>query len=263
MPLFWQLTKRSFQRQLTYRAAVFAGFVTNFAFGLFRIAIIIALYGDRQIVAGVDVQGGITYMVLIQAVIGYLSLFSWYDLMHSVHSGEVAADLLKPMNLFTFWLAKDLGRALVQFLFRGLLIILLYSLFFDLAYPSNLTQWMGLATAVVLSWLVSFAWRFLLNLTAFWTPNAVGIVRFFFVLSWFFSGFLMPLRYFPDWVIRIANLTPFPHTLNTVMDVYIGALQGTALIQALLMQVLWALILIALGQLTLRAGVKRLVILGG
>ena len=73
----------------------------------------------------------------------------------------------------------------------------------------------------------------------------------------------MPLRFFPDWFIRLAYLTPFPHTVNALVEVYLGVLTGTELLQALLGQLLWAVGLIVVAQLTLRAGVRRLVIQGG
>lgn len=263
MRTFFEISLASFRRHMTYRATVFAGLITNFIFGVFRIAILVALYGENESVAGVSLTGGITYMVLIQGVIGFLSMFSWYELMNSVYSGEVVTDMLKPLSLYTSWLARDLGRAGVQFIFRGVLIVLLYAPFFTLTYPDSPLQWSSLFVVMLLSWLVSFSWRFVVNLAAFWTPNAMGIGRFLFILSWFFSGFLMPLRYYPDWLIRIANLTPFPSTVNVVMDTFIGILNGPELVQAILAQLVWLIILLTAGQLLLRAGQRRLVILGG
>jgi ABC-2 type transport system permease protein len=263
MRLFWEVTARAYRRYLTYRAATMAGLLTNFFFGFLRVAILLALYGEQQEVAGLDRQQAITYTVLTQAVLAYLSLFGWYDLMNSVHSGEVATDLLKPMGYFNFWLARDLGRALVQFLLRGVTLLIGYGLVFDLIYPTNGGQWTAVFLAVILSWLVSFAFRFLVNLPAFWTPNAQGFGRFFFMAAWFFSGFLMPLPFFPDWVQTIAHLTPFPHMINTVMQIFIGELTGWALAAALLQQAAWFVALWLSGQLLLRAGLRRLVILGG
>jgi ABC-2 type transport system permease protein len=263
MRLFFELARKSFRRYLTYRAAAVAGLITNFFFGLMRVAVLLALFGDNQQVEGFTIAGVITYTALTQAVIAYLGMFGWYDLMNSIHSGEVAADLLKPMNYLSFWLAQDLGRAAVNFLLRGVTIMIAYALIFDLAYPETAAQWLALICSVMLSWLVSFAWRFLINLPAFWTPNALGFGRFGFVISWFFSGFLMPLRFLPDWIQQIARLTPFPHMLNTVVEVYLGVLQGPALARALLIQVLWVLLLFVLAQLILRTAVRRLVILGG
>ena len=263
MRLFWEVTRRAFRRHLTYRAAALAGLVTNVFFGLVRASILVALYGEREQVAGLSVQDAITYTGLTQAVIVYLSIFGWYDLMNAVHQGEIAADLLKPMRLFTFWLAQDLGRALVGLLLRGLTIMLVYALIFDITYPVGVVQWGALLLTLFLSWLLSFAYRFLVNLSAFWSPDAKGIGRFAFVVAMFFSGFLMPLRFFPEWVQTLAYLTPFPHLLNTVVEVYLGVVTGPALAQALLAQALWAAGLALLCQLVLARATRRLVILGG
>lgn len=263
MRLFYEIARRSFQRHLSYRAATIAGLVTNIFFGLLRVAILLALIGTREQVEGYTVSGLIVYTALTQAMISFLSLFGWTDLMESIYTGEVAADLLKPMGFFTFWLAKDLGRAVLNFLLRGVTILAFYGLFFDLVYPETAVQWFTLFLTLVFSWLLSFSWRFLINLTAFWSPNARGIIRFGSLMPWFFSGFLMPLRFFPDWVTRIAYMTPFPHMLTTTVDVYLGVLSQSELVAALLIQAAWVFVLIGAGQVVLKTAVSRLVILGG
>jgi ABC-2 type transport system permease protein len=261
--LFWEITQRSYQRYLTYRAATVAGLVTNFFFGILRASILVALYGTQTQVEGISVNGVITYAALTQAVIGYLSLFNWYDLMITVYTGEVGSDLLKPMSYLGYWMARDLGRAAVQLVFRGFTVMAGYALLFDLTWPQGTGQWLALGVTLIFSWLLSFLWRFLINLASFWTPNARGVLRLFFVLSWFFSGFLMPLRFFPDWVIKLSYLTPFPEMLNTVVEVYLGVLKGPELLKALAFQLMWVLVLFLGAQFVLRAGVRRLVILGG
>jgi ABC-2 type transport system permease protein len=261
--LFWEITKLSIRRHLSYRAATVAGLVTNIFFGLLRASVLSALYGSREVVEGLSIQDVITYTGLTQAVIIYLSIFGSYDLMRAVYQGEIAADLLKPVSLFTFWLAQDLGRAVVGFFLRGLTIMVIYALVFDITYPTSLLQWLTLFVSLILSWLISFAYRFLVNLSAFWSPDARGIGRFAFIIVMFFSGFLMPLRFFPDWVQSLAYLTPFPHMLNTVVEVYLGVLTSTELVNALLAQIAWAVALIIVCQIVLRLGTKRLVILGG
>jgi ABC-2 type transport system permease protein len=200
---------------------------------------------------------------LTQAVIAFLSLFSWYEVMYSVHSGDISSDLLKPMNYYGFWLAQDLGRAIAGLLMRGVPMMLAYALLFGITLPHGIVQWLALGLALGLSWLASFSWHFLLNLAAFWTPNALGIGRFGFSLTWFLSGFLMPLRLFPEWFVRLCYLTPFPHMVNTIVEVYLGVVSGPALVEALLGQLLWVLILVGAGQLVLRAGMRQLVIQGG
>jgi ABC-2 type transport system permease protein len=263
MRVFWELSTLSFQRQLAYRSAHLAGLVANFFFGLLRAAVLVALYGAREEVAGFTVTMAITFTGLSQAMIGHLSLFSWSDVMRSIYSGEIANDLLKPMGFFSYWLAQDAGRAFAAFLMRSLTIMFAYAIFFDISYPNKIESWAALLVAILLSWLVSFSWRFLVNLAAFWTPNAIGIARLLFGFSWILSGFFMPLNYFPDWFQHLAYATPFPSMVFTVIEVYLENLTGVELFQALMGQVLWFLILFVLILIVLRAGIRQLVVQGG
>ena len=73
----------------------------------------------------------------------------------------------------------------------------------------------------------------------------------------------MPLRYFPDWFVKLCAFTPFPYMINTVVEVYLGVVQGPAVIQALLAQIFWLAGLILAGEFVLRIGIRKLVILGG
>lgn len=248
---------------MTYRAAIMAGLFTNFFFGLFRVAILLALFGENDVVEGYTAVNLITYTALTQAVIGVLSMFGWYELMTAVYSGDVSSDLLKPMRFFNFWLAQDLGQALVQLLLRGVLFMVLFELVYDLVYPNTAVQWLQLLLTLSLSWFISFGWRFFTNLSAFWTPQSKGILRFCFMASWFFSGFLMPIGLFPEWVQTIAYATPFPYLLDVPVEIYLGILTGPAAWQALFIQIGWAVGFVLLCQLTLGRAVRRLVILGG
>ncbi len=263
MRLFWELALRSLQRHLTYRAAAFAGLLTNLFWGMLRAAVMIALYAGHQEVAGMTLQDAITYTALTQAAISFISLFGWYEVMDSVYTGKVATDLLKPMDYYNFWLAQDLGRALTQLALRGLPLVAAYLLFYRLSFPRSLAQWGWLGVSMLLALLVSFSYRFLVNLSAFWVPNAMGIGRMGFFLPLFLSGFMLPIRWLPDWFARLCWLTPFPYAVTTMVDVYLGLVDGPELYRALGWQLLWVVLLYAACRVVLRSGVRRLVILGG
>jgi ABC-2 type transport system permease protein len=263
MRLFWELARLSFRLQLTYRAANLAGLATNFFFGLLRAAVLVALYDGRTQVAGIPVNASVTFTGISQAAIAYLSFFGWREVSDSIRSGAISADLLKPVGYFPFWMGRVLGRAFASFWMRSVTIMLAYAVLFDVTYPQSVTQWLALAVALASSWMLSFAWRFLVNLATFWTVEGRGVGGLAFGLSWFLSGFLMPLRLFPDWFVRLCHLTPFPSMVNTVVEVYLGVLSGPEMIRALGMQVLWIVVLVAACHLVFRAGVRRLVIQGG
>jgi ABC-2 type transport system permease protein len=263
MRLFIKLSRLGFQRQMSYRAATIAGLLTNFFFGLLRAAIMIALYKNQVEVEGMDLAQAITFTAIGQALIGFQSLFHWYEMMQSVYTGEIATDLLKPMGYFRYWLAKDSGRALAALLTRGVTILLAYELVFDLVYPQDLRHWVYLVVVLLLAWLVGFCVRFLANLPSFWVTNARGIGLFVFFSAQALSGFFMPLRFFPEWFQKIAYYTPFPHSVNTIMEVQLGLLSEGEIWQAMGDQLLWIVALLLLIQVVLSAGVRKLVMVGG
>jgi ABC-2 type transport system permease protein len=263
MTAFFATIRTSFRRQLTYRAANLSGLATNLMFAFFRAAVLIALYNEQSVVNGLSLQSAITFAGVTQSLIGFLSFFHWYDVMHTINEGRVGADLLRPINFFTYWLGIDIGRAMGAFLIRSLPLFLIFAVFYNITLPATLAQWIAVLLALVFSLLISFGWRFLVNLAAFWSPNAIGVGRFAFGLSWIFSGFFMPLALFPDWLAELCRLTPFGASVYIPIEIFINNAQGTNLLRGLLIQFTWIVLLFALDQWVLSRGVRKLVIQGG
>lgn len=263
MKAFFATIRTSFKRQLTHRAANLSGLVTNLMFGFFRASVLIALYNGQSSVNELSIQGAITYAGLTQSLIGFLSFFHWYEMMHTVYDGQVGADLLKPIKYFLYWLGIDSGRALGSFLIRSLPLFIVYAFFYDIILPQSMLQWGAFLLSLVFALLISFAWRFMVNLAAFWTPNAIGVGRFAFALSWTFSGFFMPLALFPDWLAKFSRMTPFGASLYIPIQVFIGAVQKKALIESLHIQLIWIIILVTLDHIILARGIRKLVVQGG
>ena len=62
MRLYFELAKKSFQRQVVYRTATLAGLITNLFFGVLRASILIAVFNAQTTpVANYSVQDTITY----------------------------------------------------------------------------------------------------------------------------------------------------------------------------------------------------------
>lgn len=139
----------------------------------------------------------------------------------------------------------------------------LYVLAYRITSPPTLWHWLALPISLLLGLFVSFAWRFLVSLTGFWTRDATGIGRLAFMLAYFFSGLLMPLAFFPDWAASLLRLTPFSAMMYLPSEVYLGVVRGPGLAAALAVQALWAVALYALARVVLAAGVRHLVLQGG
>jgi ABC-2 type transport system permease protein len=263
--LYVALFRMSFRRQMAYRAATLAGLVTNFFFGVLRAFIFIALYtgADAVEVAGYSLPQAVTFSALTQALIGPLMMFGSWEVMRTIRSGDIAGDLAKPLDFYGFWLAQDLGRAAYQVLGRGVPIMLAYPLLFDLVWPASLATWALFALSVVLSVLISFSWRFLVNVTALWTVDAYGLGRVAYMSVLLLSGFIVPLTFYPDWLRAIVRLTPFPAMVTAPIEIYLGMPSGLSVAYMLLTQAFWVVVLAFVARRVYALGVARLVVQGG
>lgn len=264
--LYIALFQKSFQRMMAYRAATLAGIATNFFFGLLRAYLFIAVFeaSGRAEIGGYSLRDAITYTALTQALGMSIAILNWWwEVMRAIRSGEIVSDLTKPLHYFSFWLARDLGRAAFHFLFRGLPIFLFFPLFFELTLPSSAVQWVLFLVSVFFAVFISFCWRFLVNVSAFWFLDAVGIGRFAWLIMAFLSGFAVPVAFFPEWLKLAVTLTPLPAMVNTPIEIYLEIVQGTALWAALGSQLAWAVGMALLCEWVYRRGVQKLIIQGG
>lgn len=262
MRLYLEVARRSFQRHLTYRVATLAGLFTNAVFGVFFSAVYAAFYqgGERGNVAGFTLPEILTFVWIGQSLLMLVYIWNWWEVAVSIQTGDVVSDLMKPMDFQSYWLSRDLGRAACHWLTRFLPTFAMGALFFDLAAPGRISTWAAFVVSVNLAVLVSFGWRFLLNLTAFWLLDFRGVNMLAILVLNFFSGLLVPLAFFPGWLRTVAEWLPFRAIVMVPVEVFLGQRPIT---EALAIQLTWAAALLLLGRVVLSLSVRKLVVQGG
>ena len=258
MRLEWEIAKRGWRRYAAYPLATVAGMFTNTIFGFLQAYILLAVYRHRTNVGGYDSRDTLTYVWLVQALLMTVYAFGWQELALRVRDGSIASDLSRPLNPQRYWLAFDLGRAPYHFIFRGIVPFVVGALIFRLHYPSPLDAVVFLVS-VLLAVVASLGFRFLYNLAAFWVLDVRGVMMVALTISLFFSGMIMPLTFFPAWLRDLARALPFASFLQTPVDVWLGQYHAWEVG----LQILWAVVLLALGQLALRRATQRVVVPGG
>jgi ABC-2 type transport system permease protein len=260
--LDWEIAKRGWRRQAAYPWATAAGVFTNTIFGFIQAYILLAVFHNRTQVGNYNASDAVTYVWLAQALIMTVYAFGWTELALRIRDGSIATDLSRPLDPQRYWLAFDLGRAPYHFIFRGILPFAVGAILFHLHYPS-LLDLVAFFVSVVLAVIVSLGFRFLYNSAAFWLTDIRGVVTLSLTVSLFFSGMILPLAFFPGWLRTIAHALPFASIVQTPIDIWLGKHHGAQLVGIVALQAFWALVLLALGRLTLRFGTNKLVIQGG
>jgi ABC-2 type transport system permease protein len=263
MRLYWEVARRALQRQLAYRTENLAGLVTNSFFGYLRAAFLLAVFQVTNNLAGYDAEAAVTYAWITQAMIMIVALWGWWDVEQTIRTGDVVSDLSKPFSYLGFWLARFLGRSLYFFVFRGAPIMLCGQVLFGLHWPSSVGAWIAFMLSTVLAVVVSFGWRFLLNMSAFWTTDARGLGGLAEGVAMFMGGFVLPVRLFPDWLQPIALALPWTAIVQVPADLFVERLTGSAALSALGLQAMWAVAMLGAAQLLTTVATRRVVIQGG
>lgn len=261
--LGFELARRGYRRYAAYPGATWAGVFTNAFFGFLIAYTLLAVFEQRENVGDYDASDAVTYAWLAQGMLMTIYLWGWFEVALRVRSGDVATDLQRPLDFQAYWLAQDLGRAAYHALFRGVPTFLLGALVFDVIVPVDPLVWLAFLVSVTLAVVTSFAFRFLFNLAAFWLLDYRGAGVLAMVASTFFSGQIVPIAFFPEWLAAVAWALPFAAMVQAPIEIWLGHADGLELLGLLGIQVTWAAILLALGRAVLAAGMRKLVIQGG
>ena len=261
--LFFELARRGFGRYAAYPGATWAGVFTNTFFGFMIAYALLAVFEQRDAVGDYDARDAVTYTWLAQGMLMTVYLWGWYDVALRVRSGDIATDLQRPLDLQAYWLTQDLGRAAYHALFRGVPPFVLGALVFDVLLPGDPLVWIAFTGSLVLAVVASFAYRFLFNLAAFWLLDYRGAGILAMVVSTFFSGQVVPLAFFPEWLETLAWALPFAAMVQAPIEIWLGHAAGIELAGLLGLQAFWAAVLLLIGRAVLAAGMRKLVIQGG
>ncbi|MEV6630799.1 ABC-2 family transporter protein [Actinoplanes sp. NPDC051470] len=263
---FGALARSGFRRWSTYRQATIAGAFTNVVFGFLRCYVILAVAGATVsgTAAGYDVAQLATYVWLGQGLISVVGIWGWTELADRIRTGEVAADLLRPIPPVVSYLAADMGRFGHAVLTRFVPPIVVGAIFFPLYVPQRPGTIPLFVLSMLLASVVSFGGRFLVNATAYWLADARGPIALWTLSTGVLAGLYFPLRLLPDWAaILLYVATPFPSVLQSPADVLVerdGPLLQSGLVAV---QAMWAVgLLVACFKVQKRAE-RKLVVQGG
>lgn len=265
MRLYVEVARTGFRQQLTYRAAAISGLLTNAGWGCFKAFVFIALYRAREgaTVAGYDLQDALTFVWFAQAMIAPIAIWGWFDIAQTITTGAVVTDLSRPYDYYTFWFARDMGRAAAQILLRGVPSLAIGAVFFGIRFPTDPAQLALFAVALCLAIATSFALRFIVNLWAFWLLDWRGIAGLWNLLVTLLSGFELPLAFFPDWSRPVLDALPFRGLIQTPADLFLGHAAGGDALNLLTRQAAWLVALVLVGQLLVTTATRKVVVQGG
>ncbi|MFO7610867.1 MAG: ABC transporter permease [Clostridia bacterium] len=256
-----------FLNNLQYKVAAWAGMATQFVWGGMYILLYTAIYSFSSSPKPMELDQLTTYVWLQQAFLALIML--WYrdsGLFDLILSGDVAYELVRPINLYPMWYARLLSQRLAGVLLRFAPIIIVSILLpfpYGLSAPASFPSFMLFIGTLLNGTLLTVAYSMLISISMFRTLSAVGSLTLFGILSEFLGGMVIPLPLMPESLQKILMVLPFWLTGDFPFRIYTGHIPVQEALGGIMLQFLWTAVLITAGVLWLRNIKKKIVIQGG
>lgn len=179
-----------------------------------------SVYGGHGTINGMELKQMLMYFGAT-ALIGYLTMdFADWNLQMLVRTGKFLTFTLRPIHHRFFAFSQKIGHRILGFLFEFIPCFLIFQFIFKINMIPKYIGWSILS--IILSFLMNFYVNYCIGLTAFWLVQSTGIRRVFQVLSSIFSGALIPLVFFPDFLQKLLFFLPFQYITYVPAMVYTG-----------------------------------------
>jgi ABC-2 type transport system permease protein len=272
MTAYWSLFVARFALLLQYRTAALAGVATQLFWGFVKVMVLEAFFTHATSTQPMTLREAIGYVWLGQAFL--MAIVPWSgdrEIQELIRSGGVGYDLLRPTDLYNFWFTRALALRITPLILRAVSLVGITIFLFpivglskwSLAFPPSLASLIAFFLSFIGAIVLSSALTMLLTVSMMWTISGEGINSILPPLITIFSGMIVPLPLFPEWSQTFLNALPFSGLLDKPFRLFTGNILPDALLGVLIHQIFWIVVIITIGRVLVKHGVRKLVIQGG
>lgn len=261
---YFRIIVLNFQRAAEIRSRSFVWFLLS----LFPPLTLIVFWSGAT--SGGKVIDGWTFPMLASYYL-YIMIATVLTMSHiedevanlDIKEGGISPYLLKPFSYYWLKLFLELPYRVIQGGFGIITMVVIAFFARDLLVITTSVQTFLLALVMlVLAYIVSFTFKMLMSLIAFWMTETRGIFEVMEVLILIAGGTLMPIAFFPDYLQTIINATPMAYVIYYPVIALQGQLTIMESLRIIGIQLLWIIGLGLLYRWVWRAGVKAYAAIG-
>lgn len=259
MSAYLTLFKCKFMLNLQYRMAAISGIITQFVWGY----LLIILYQLFSITSWTN-QEIATYFWLNQAFLSLNALWTMdTSIFQDIQRGDIQYDCVRPLNIYVKWFVTNLSHRLARTLLRAiplLLVTLLLPYPFTLLLPTTFINLCGFTIALIGALLTQCAVGNIMYILALILKQDMGVRILFSAMFDLLDGGNIPYFYFPKPFATGLQYTFFFSVKSAPFLIYLGLMP---IMQTLLIQTVWLVLLILMGYTLMKHQLKRMEVYGG
>ncbi len=249
------LMRRAMGVMLEYRVSMLIWMLTS-SFPLIMLAVWLSLAQDGPI-GSYNAGDFVAYYLMALYVREMTSVWVAWDLDYDIRHGDMSVKLLHPIHPIHEYISYNLADKLMRIVLMTPLIILAAWLIPGVHYaaaPLNLVLFvLALAAALFLRFMLTYV----LGLLSFWISQALTLQDIQWMLFLLLGGTVAPIDLLPGWLGTIAYYSPFRFMLSFPIEIMLGRLSTSALIEGFLICAGWMILLQLLNVVVWRRGLRE------
>lgn len=266
MRAFGAILKMNIKKEYAYKMAALSGIITQFFFGFMQISLYTAFLIQGS--SDFSIIQMASYIWLQQA---FYTMFKFWDcqkfeISQKIVNGDVGYQLIRPMNLYSYWFANVYSKSLGMFIIRSLplfLVVIWLPAGVGLMMPVSLSNFaMFLISAIIGGFLVS-AINMICYIVTLYTLSPAGVFSFSVAVSGFLAGQYVPIPMLPTALQKVLNFFPFRYISDLPFRIYVGNINGTDALLQIAIQLCWLVAIVFIGKIIMKQKLNKLTVQGG
>lgn len=260
--------KVRFREAIQYKTAAFAGVLTQFAWaGMYMM--LFSTFLENGTENDMSIAQMSTYIWLQQSLYALINISNVdKDIYEQIRNGNIAIDLVKPIDIYNVWYYKTLGKKVAMVTLRFIPIILISSLpilgQYRVIIQTNPTILVLSVISLILSTALTMSYIMMMLALIMILISSDGIKILFQLILEFFSGMVIPISFMPTKIATILKFTPFYYIQNITFNIYSGYMSNSKeILINLIMQVFWIIVLTILSKMIIKKRLSKITIQGG
>lgn len=224
-----------------------------------------SVYQFNDVISGFTFKEMLIYFLLTNLFYVFTEVDAVFAMSEEIKEGRISLYLVKPISYKVRLFTEIIGRAMGILLLMvpiALMMGIVLTLIFDIVWSISMIQVLIALLYVPLIFMMMFEFSFFFGTLVIHTSNEFGLVIFMSVFTRVVSGQLIPLSFYPQYLLNILQYIPFrfisypPLVLLNKVSIN-DAIIGLAVLAA------WVVGFKIINHFVYKTSIKKMVVFGG
>ncbi|MCB1190043.1 MAG: hypothetical protein H7A23_12530 [Leptospiraceae bacterium] len=260
---YFKFISKAFQRSITYRLEYYVGLVNAFLYIFIFTSVWKTVARDSPGALGGWSEGKLIQYAVLSTLIKVSFGRNENLIQNKIKSGDIIYDVLKPYSFVVMALSDSIGISLFQLFGRAIPLLIFSMLFFGFVPDVTWLTALKFLPVYLMAFVIYIAIGSLISSLAFFFTEIFSFMILYFALVALMSGSILPLTFFPDFLVDIIAWTPFPYLFFYPTSVLLDTPSNLSYNELLFRYMIHCGTTLILSFTVYFSGIKKLEIAGG